>query len=223
MLLTTLLLATAEARPVESSEFRHTGATLDKGTWSMRALMPAGYGITDRVEAKVMSPVGFAFTRDIFMGVEVALVDTAAHDLSLTGMGRYSLDNEFVGYEASASYTFTSGRSALSFTPLVEGGWGEDDYSYTWVNLIGFYDFRVNEQHGLRVRLTQRPQTWGTGVPAGSAAIAWVGGSGTVRAQIGLGVAYGQALIEASEFAEWFGIHIPKVMPYPDVALWWTF
>ncbi len=54
------------------------------------------------------------------------------------------------------------------------------------VRMLGFYDLRVNEQHGLRVRLTQRPQTWGSGLPAGSAAIAWVGGSETVRAQIGL-------------------------------------
>jgi hypothetical protein len=45
-----------------------------------------------------------------------------------------------------------------------------------------------------------------------AAAIAWVGGGENIRAQVGMGLACGQDLID-----------IPKIMPCPDVALWWTF
>ncbi len=36
-------------------------------------------------------------------------------------------------------------------------------------------------------------------------------------------MAYGQDLIDLAVMLEPWGINLPKVMPYPDVALWWTF
>jgi len=222
MLLTALFLSIADARPVESSEFRHTGETLDKGTWSMRPLMPSGFGLTNRVELKVKSPISALVARDVSLGVEVALLDTANHDLSVTATGMIAYTQTWYGVEGRGTYTLTQGRSAFSLTGEVMVGITDDDV-YPWVNLLGFYDFRANEKHGLRVRVTQRPQTWGSGVPAGSAAIGWIGGGENVRAQIGLGVAYGQDLIDISDALAAWNIDIPKVMPYPDVALWWTF